>query len=180
MVSLADKIIAFAYMMTYRNFVQENVLDQDVVLDIGSGSRFLKPLVETQGALYTGVEPSSNVYRIAVELHGKHGFENSMLSHNISGRRYDKIFAVTVLDEVVDKIKFSNTVKSYGDADSVFFFAVRNANFPLRRSNLVSSTIDGTQLKDLDFDSWTRLLEDNGLNVVKLKNLKDPYLLVSL
>jgi hypothetical protein len=49
MANLDDKIIAFVYMATYQSFVRKNVLYTDAVLDIGSGSGFLKPLVERQG-----------------------------------------------------------------------------------------------------------------------------------
>jgi hypothetical protein len=111
---------------------------------------------------------------MAVELHGKDGFENSLLSENINKNIYDKLFAVTVLDEVPGKVKFLDIVKSYGDGDSVFFFAVRNANFPLRRSKLVSSTVDGTELEDLDYKSWLRLLGENGFDVVKAEKFKRP------
>ena len=174
MANLADKIIAVVYMAAYQSFVRKNVLYTDAVLDIGSGSGFLKPLVERQGASYHGVEPRTDVYKMAVELHGKEGFENSSLSENISKSRYDKLFAVTVLDEVLDKVKFLDIVKSYGDGDSVFFFAVRNAKFPLRRSKLVASTIDGTEIEDLDYESWLRLLDENGFVVLEADKFKRP------
>ena len=58
-------------------------------------------------------------------------------------------------------------------------FFVRNANCPLRRSNMVYYNVDGTEEKDLDCYSWIRLLEENGFDVVKTEKFKRPIVTAS-
>ena len=120
MAKLRDRIISFFYTVTYKRFIRRNVVCGDAVLDIGSGSGFLKPLVEREGGFYFGIEPRREVYEKAVELHGADGFQNSFLLKNVSEKKYNKLFILTVLDEVADKVKFLDAIKSYGDQNSIF------------------------------------------------------------
>lgn len=176
MVGIVDSIISSAYRSTYRNFVRKRVVNGDAVLDIGSGTGFLKPLVVGQGASYFGIEPRTDIYKTAIELYGKDNYENSLLVENTTATKFSKVFALTVLDEVLEKRLFLETVATYADQDTKFYFAVRNAGSPLRRSTRVSSNINGTLIEDLPLDAWLTLLEGSGFEVVKIDKFIRPLI----
>lgn len=80
-------------------------------------------------------------------------------SDSADNNHYDYIFALTVLDEVESKSSFLQAIKMNADQDTRIFVAVRNLDFPLRKSGYVTSA-NGDLIQDLSIDEWRRLFSD--------------------
>ena len=168
--------VQWSYIKTYKKFVSNRVFSNDHVLDIGSGYGFLKPLIGQQKAIYRGIEPITDIYDSAVYFYGQDGFENSMLYKNTEAKHYDKIFSLTVLDEVPNKYDFLDNLKSYAHEKTDIFLAVRNSKFPFRNSPTVFSSVDCIEMPDLSYDHWFDFLNGNGFSVMEVGKFPRPLI----
>jgi len=168
--------IQFSHIRTYKNFIKYNVMPDENVLDIGAGYGFLKFLVQKQKAKYLGLEPILSKYKLAKESYGSNGFIHTILRSNVSKIYYDKIFALTVIDEVPAKHQFLNNIKSYMHSKSELYIAVRNSDFPFRKSLEVTSSVEGTKLKDMTLHEWENLFKENMLSISSISKFPRPLI----
>lgn len=168
--------IQYSYIRTYKKFIKYNVMSGDNVLDIGAGYGFLKFLVQKQKAKYLGFEPILSKYKLAKEIYGRNGFIHTILRSNASKIYYDKIFALTVIDEVPDKHQFLYDIKTYMHSKSELFIAVRNLDFPFRKSSEVISSVEGTKLNDMTLHEWKNLFKENMLSISRISKFPRPLI----
>jgi SAM-dependent methyltransferase len=169
-----EDLVHFFYRQTYRHFIKKSVDVGDRVLDIGCGSGFLKPLIESRGGFYSGIEPRKSIFNDAVARYGPEGFQNTILRSNEGELKFDKVICLTVLDEVTNKSEFVEVIKTYSNVNSALFFSVRNAAFPFRKSKQVYSTVDGTAVADLSLEEWSVFFGDNGFEIIEAKKMMRP------
>lgn len=169
-------VIQYSHIRTYKKLIKYNVMTGENVLDIGSGYGFLKFLVQKQKAKYLGLEPILSKYQLAKKTYGSEGFIHTILRSNASNIYYEKIFCLTVIDEVPAKHEFLRDIKSYMHSKSELYIAVRNLDFPFRKSSKVTSSVGGAELKDMSLPQWENLFKENMLSISSISKFPRPLI----
>tara|TARA_B100001939_G_C16793246_1_gene552294 strand:- start:213 stop:860 length:648 start_codon:yes stop_codon:yes gene_type:complete len=174
--SMTWKYVQFFYLLNYKKLVQNYINNGDKVLEVGSGLGFLKKLILQKGGFYSGFEPRLDAYEAATNLYGKDHFYNSQLTENINNSIFDKIIAITVIDEIADKKKFINDVKSYSNKNTKIIFIVRNLNFPFRKGSKVWSSYTNLPTEDLGYSEWVNFFKSEGLDIISIEKTHRPLI----
>lgn len=166
-----NKLVQFFFRKNFKNlfckfFQRQNFKN---VLDVGSGTGFVKPIVENFSLIYSGVEPDSLAFNSACELYGEAGFINDYFPKCFidSDLKFDLIFVLTCIDEVPNVIEFVKGLDNCMHSSSKCFIAVRNKDFIFNKFKLgyIKNNLKGRSkisLSDLNYFSWKVLFQENG------------------
>ncbi|MDB4417784.1 class I SAM-dependent methyltransferase [Akkermansiaceae bacterium] len=174
------KIIQKLHMLKYRGLIAKLVERDSNVLDIGFGFGYLKPLVESRGANYSGVDPRRDgAVEYAKENYGEEGFVQGYFPEAKPLTKEELkdgvILALTSLDEVVDQDSFLTEICNLCSEKTRVYIAVRNSGWLLfRKRKLV--TIDGYEIRDYSLEDYFRKFERNGFEVLKIEKSSRPIL----
>lgn len=159
-----------------------NVVTGTKVLDIGSGLGFIKPMVESKGGIYLGVEPDKASYDAACELYGHDGFIMGFFPEAIPINKFDLILVLSCVDEVPDKLRFLEGIRLILDqGDCKAYIAVRNKSFFVNRFK-TSKMMKGRSARsligaqDLTPTAWENLFQLSGLVVIDKGKFLRPWI----
>lgn len=168
-------IVQFFYKKNFINFFNKKISSYkfNSVLDIGSGSGFLKPIFEGKGKEYLGIEPDDNVFLSCTKLYGSDNFINDFFPSCFNGKnlKFDLVIILTCLDEVPNKIEFLEGLFKVINNDSTCFIVVRNKSFFINyiKFSFFKSYLNGRSkisLNDLSFSEWKVLFEENNFLIL--------------
>jgi SAM-dependent methyltransferase len=180
---LENKKIQDSYRKQYQPLLSSlNVVTGTKVLDIGSGLGFIKPMIESRGGIYLGVEPDKASYDAACELYGHEGFIMGFFPDAISINKFDLILVLSCVDEVPDKLRFLEGIRLILDqGDCKAYIAVRNKSFFVNRFK-TTEVMKGRSARsligarDLKSTEWENLFQSSGLVIIEKGKFLRPWI----
>lgn len=181
---LQHPIIQSSYINRYASLTEElSVLFDTKVLDIGSGLGFMKPLVQSKGGSYLGIEPDTQSFEAAGYLYGQNDYLSGYFPDVLDDQLFDVILILSCVDEVLDKLKFLTGVKNHLTPQTgVAYIAVRNGNFfinKFKNRNHIATRSERSQIaaQDLNDAQWMSLFRKTGLLPVEVGKFKRPWII---
>ena len=161
------------------------------VLDIGSGTGYLKKIIEQLGAKYTGIEPNFISYNSALKLYGKSNFYNFNYPNDQINKRYNYIISLTCLDEVENKKLFIKSLHENLSQEGIAYISVRNSDFILNPfKNFLKTLIrcisinyffkNKNKLIDLNLYSYNSLFLESSFEILEYGKFLRPWILPPL
>ncbi len=176
---MKSNIIQFLYRRTYKDLVATLSKKNQLIIDIGCGLGFSKPLAEKHGAKYVGIDPRSEAIAFAKKRYGYDGFIRGYFPDVIKTKLKTigngSILSLTTLDEIEDKESFLKSVNSLCTTNTDIFFSVRNSSWILNSNNEVI-TQTGNCIKDISIEEYQKLFDKCGFKVIKTIKSQRPII----
>ncbi len=180
-----NRIIQFFYKVNFLSFYSNfsDIGEFHSVLDVGSGTGFLKQIFDNTSISYQGIESDLDAYHTACNLYGKSGFINGYFPRCFDTEipKFDLILVLTCIDEVPNVKEFLDGLKECMHETSLCYIAVRNKNFIINKLKigLIKENLKGRSkisLSDLTYLQWTNVFIDNGFTIVQDGKYFRPWL----
>lgn len=175
-----NKIIQKIHKNKYKKLISSLVKKDSYCLDIGFGYGYLKPLVESYGANYLGIDPRRDgAVEYAKENYGEEGFIQGYFPEANPLSKEDLkdgvIISLTTLDEVPNQNTFLDEINKLCSSETKIYLAMRNSDWILfRKKNL--KTIDGDVIRDYSIKEYKNKFKKNGFEILKIEKSSRPLL----
>jgi cyclopropane fatty-acyl-phospholipid synthase-like methyltransferase len=172
-------IIQYLYRKNYNKLIKKlSIKENELFLDIGSGSGFLKPLVVSAGGHYIGIEARREFVENAKDRYGSEGFilgffpDDFNYSEKMEG---GNIVSLTTVDEIANKKRFLQAIHNMADTNTKIFIATRNRDWIFSKKNKII-TKKGENIDDLSIAEYKSLFNSYEFEVTKIEKNSRPII----
>jgi hypothetical protein len=174
------RIIQNIHKRKYKKLISELVKKDCYFLDIGFGFGYLKPLVESHGANYFGIDPRRDgAVEYAKKNYGEQGFVQGYFpeANTLTKKELNNgvIISLTTIDEVVDQNIFLKEINNLCSENTKVYIAVRNSDWFFFRKKMLK-TIDGYEINDFGLKDYQKKFRENGFDILRIEKSSRPLL----
>jgi len=175
-----NRFIQIIHQRKYKNLISGLVKKNTYCLDIGFGYGYLKPLVESLGANYLGIDPRNDgAVEYAKKYYGKKGFIHGYFpeANPLTKKELHDgvIISLTTLDEVTDQNSFLKEINKLCSESTKVYIAVRNSDWVFFRKKRLK-TIDGDEINDYGLEEYKKKFNENGFDILRIDKSSRPIL----